>query len=375
MERLIKYLKCFPVFTLLMFNPLNAQISEDSLMQSAMMYVYDDPDKAIEIGESLIKSNENNPEKLISIYLMLSNSYSSKRDYERSLQETLKAKEIASKLKNPTQEFKILVKIAAQYHSLSVNDKALEILEEADRIFEKTKDKKKLLFDMGSNYAIKGFIYSDQLSCDIAIDYFNKALRTYSESDMDIDRIGVNQSVVSYNKGNCFINLNQPDSAKASFMIAKEKVKDVEAVSLRAFSMRGLAEIYTIEGNYDLALNELIEADSLAGNVGDLELNSGIYRGLADNYLAKNDWDNFRKYDNLYNTTVRQLRQSERNTINNILSDYNREISEKEKSGKLKYLILISVFGLLFLGTLFSIVRSEILFRNEFGKIKSRIKL
>jgi len=375
MERLLKYLKYFPVCTLLMFSQLNAQVSEDSLMQSAMMYVYDNPDKAIEIGERLLKTNENNPEKLISIYLMLSNSYSSKRDYEKSLQETLKAKEIASKLKNVAEEFKILVKIAAQYHSLGVNDKALEILEEADLIFEKTKDKKKLLFDKGSNDAIKGFIYSDQLSCDIAIDYFNKALRTYSESDMASERIRINQSVVAYNKGNCFINLNQLDSAKSSFMIAKEKVKDIEAVSLRAFSMRGLAEVYTIEGNYDLALNELAEADSLAQNVGDLELNSGIYRGLADNYLAKKDWDNFRKYDNLYNTTVRQLRQSERNTINNILEDYNREIAEKEKSGKLKFIILISVFGLIFLTALFLIIRSEVLFRNEYGKIKSQIKI
>jgi len=375
MEKLIKYLKYFSVWTLLMFNQLNAQVSEDSLMKAATMYVYDNPDKAIEIGERLLKTNENNPEKLISIYLILSNSYSSKRDYEKSLQETLKAKEIASKLKNVAEEFKILVKIAAQYHSLGVNDKALEILEEADLIFEKAKDKKKLLFDKGSNDVIKGFIYSDQLSCDIAIDYFNKALRTYSESDATGERIGINQSVVAYNKGNCFINLNQLDSAKSSFMIAKEKVKDIEAVSLRAFSMRGLAEVYTIEGNYDLALNELAEADSLAQNVGDLELNSGIYRGLADNYLAKKDWDNFRKYDNLYNTTVRQLKKSERNTINNILKDYNREIAEKEKSGKLEFIFLISVFGIIFLTALFLIIRSEILFRNEFGKIKSQIKI
>lgn len=357
------------------FNRLNAQNEDDNLYNSAIVFVYDNPDKAIEIGQQLLKKNEKNPKAQIRALLLISNAYASKRDYEKSLSVALKAKEIAVKLKNPEQEFGILIKIAAQYHALGVNDKALEILDESDKLYQSIKQKDSMLFDMGSNYAIKGFIYSNQLSCDIAIEYFNKAMRTYSASKVEGAKINMNQSVVSYNKGNCFITLNQLDSARINFLNSKQLASKSDANSLEAFSMKGLAEVYTLESNYSSALTELNKADSLAGKVGDLELNSGIYRGLADNYLALKDWSNFQKYDRKYNETIGQIKLSERNTINNIIQDYNVEIVKKEKSTKLFYLILISVFALVSIILIFSIIKSEIIFRKKFGKIKSEIKV
>ena len=68
-------------------------------------------------------------------------------------------------------------------------------------------------FVMGNSYAIRGFVYRNQLSCDVANDYFNRALHAYSI--YDDERSNGNQSVVAYNKGNCFchsINWTQPKS-------------------------------------------------------------------------------------------------------------------------------------------------------------------
>jgi tetratricopeptide (TPR) repeat protein len=375
MKKYLKYIKYVALgFFFVAINSTKAQSVEDSLYNSAVIYVYDDPLKAIEISEELMKMNENQPEKQIRVLLLITNSYASMRNYEKSLETALKAKEIVKKIKDPVQEFKILIKIAAQYHSLGVSDKALQILEESDKIFEKATDKSEMMFDMGSNYAIKGFIYSDQLSCDIAIEYFNKAIETYAQSGSEEERVKLNQSVVAYNKGNCYIALNDLHAAKMSYLESRELVKGTEANSLEAFSMKGLAEVLTLEGKYNEAITKLIDAEKIAGNVGDLELNSGIYRGLADNFLALKDWDNFQKFDKKYNESIQKIKISERNTINNILNSYNQEINQKEKSWKLKYLFLISVFGIVLLLGLYSIIKSEIIFRKKLRKLKSQIK-
>lgn len=360
-------LSCF------LFIPTKAQEVNDSLYDAAIVYVYDQPDKAIEIGNKLFERNKNNPEAQIKTLLLLSNAYGSKRNYEFSLQKAMQAADIAKKLKNPVLEFSILIKIAAQYHSLGVNGKALQILDEADKLYEQSEDKEPLLIDMGSNYAIKGFIYSNQLSCDLANEYFNKAIQLYLNADGPLVRKRMNHSIISYNKGNCFISLNQLDSAKLSYLESKELVSGYDAKTLQAFPMRGLAEVYTLERKYGEAITELNNAFDLAGSVGDLELNTGIYRGLADNYLALKDWENFQKYDRMYNETFQQLKISERNTINNIIEDHKEELSQKEKSVKTRYQISILLLGLTGLIIFIVILKSELAFRQKFGKIKSKI--
>lgn len=350
-----------------------AQVDDDSLNKASIVYVYDNPEKAIEIAEKYLKENEGNPSKQINALYVILNAYSSKRDYEKSLETAFKINEIAAKMKDPEQEFRILVKIASQYHSLGVYDKALQFLDESDQIFQQISNKTPLLFDMGSNYAIRGFIYSNQLSCDIAIEYFNKAIKTYEASISEPERLMINQSIVNYNKGNCFLNLKQLDSAKVSYLKAKELVSGIDAKSLQAFSLRGLAEVYTLNGKYTEALTELNEANRIAGDVGDLELNSGIYKGLAENYLALKDWDNFQKFDKEYHIAIQQMKLSERNAINNILNDYNKDILKKEKSERDKYLMIISILGLILLATFYSIIKSEISFKHNFNELKSQI--
>lgn len=362
------------LFSSFFFAVLKAQDKSDSLYNAGLVYVYDQPDKAIEIGEKLIKSNDGKPEAQIRALLLLSNAYASKRNYEQSLEEALKARAEAVRLKDQVLEFGILIKIAAQYHALGVNDKALQILDESDKLFESSDKKDLLLMDMGSNYAIKGYIYSNQLSCDLANEYFNKAIKLYSNSDNNLLKRKMNMSIVSYNKGNCFVTLNQLDSAKLSYFQSKEFVSGYDAKTLQAFPMRGLAEVYTLEGKYSVAIEELNAAFELAGNVGDLELNTGIYRGLADNYLALKDWDNFQKYDRLYNETFQQLKISERNAINNIIADYNDQMIQKEKATKTKYRIAMLVLGLISLFIFISLIKSELIFRKKFSKIKSEIR-
>ena len=350
------------------------QEDKDSLYEAAIMSVYDNPDRAIEIGKQIFNDNKSNPEKQIKALLLLSNAYASKRDYEKSLEFALQTNEINKKLDKPKLKLEILNKIASQYHQLGVNEKAIEVLDEADLIAKNYKNQDSIQFIMGNNYAIRGFIYKEQLSCEIAIDYLNKAYNSYLKEPEGV-RTWANRSVTSYNKGNCFIMLNQLDSAKNSFRDSNQLAEKSKANSLQAFSKKGLAQVYTLEGRYHEALAELQDAQALAKDVGDLVLNQGIFKGLSENYLALKDWNNYHFFEEEYLKNERQTQLNERKTINNILQNYSVEIHKKEAELKWKFGLMISSCLLIFLGIFISIIWGEIKFRKTFRNLKSQIKL
>ncbi len=374
---MIKLLKYCPFLCLLSLFSLtqkaDGQQDIDSLFEIATMSVYDNPDRAIEIGKEILKEGKTKPEKQIKIFLLMSNAYASKRDYEKSLDYALQTKEINKKLDNPILQLQILNKIAAQYHQLGVNDKALQVLDEADLIAKNYPVQDSVYFVMGNNSAIRGFIYRDQLSCDIAIKYLNTAYQFFLKVPQDV-RSWANRSVTSYNRGNCFVSLQQLDSAKISFFDSKELAEKAKAKSLQAFSMKGLAEVYTLEGRYREALVELKKANVLAENVGDLVLNRGIYKGMSDNYLALRDWENYHIYDEKFEQTKQQTQLNERKTINNLLQNYLNETEKKESDIRWKFgsgilggiVVLIILIGL--------IVWGEISFQKSQKLLKSQIK-
>lgn len=363
------------LFTLLLLlnNEFAWTQNKDSLMEVALLSVYEQPEKAIDIGDKLLKEYQNQPEKQIQVLQILTNAYSSIRDYDKSLESILKAKEISQKINNPALQYQVLVKIANQYHSLGVNTKALEILEESDRLIESVPMTEPIRFGVGSNYAIRGFIYRDQLSCDIAIDYLNKAYKTFSDGK-DLTKVFANQSVVLYNKGNCFVTLNQLDSAKVNFLKSENFAVRVKANSLRAYSLKGLAEVYTLETNYKEAIKALLLAKEEAKNVGDLVLNRAIYRGLADNNLALNNWKEFQTHYKVYNQINREIKQNERQTINKLLEKHHSEIQEQNRLLKRNYGILILSSCLLLLCVIVWIIRREISFQKRYKRLKSEIR-
>ncbi|MFV0504840.1 MAG: tetratricopeptide repeat protein [Lachnospirales bacterium] len=343
------------------------------MYNNGILQLYDDPDKAIKLANDLYNQKPTNKTMQAKAMLLTSTAYSSKRDFEKSLVYALKAREINESTKDPILQIHILSKIAAQYHQLGVTDKALEVLDEADKIAGSNLENDSVRSVMGNNYGIKGFIYTDQLSCDLAITYFDKSIQTYS-SLKQTKRILANKSVVTYNKGNCLISLNRLYEAESIFKQANTFAQKAGANSLQAFSLKGLAEVYTLKRKHKEALDELQKANELAKNVGDLVLNREIYIGMADNYLALNDWDNYQIYNDKSGKTAQQIITSERKTINNLLNDYSMEIEQKITKlkwvyGSIIFLTLVFIFLLVFY-----LIKGEISFQKKLKKVKSQIK-
>jgi tetratricopeptide (TPR) repeat protein len=198
-----------------------------------------------------------------------------------------------------------------QYQQLKIHNKAIEYMEEVEKRSLSYPVRDSIGSVLASSYLVKGFIYKDNLNCDIALEYFNKALKEF-------DRLGNNyhnRSIGYYNEGNCYISLTKYNKAKESFNKAIEFAKQRNANSLISFAEKGMAEVYTLEGRYEEAIILLDSALDKSKDVGDLILNLGIYKGLFENNLALNRWDDFETYYNLFLKTQFEIKISERNSV------------------------------------------------------------
>lgn len=362
----------FWILLLISFQNVFAQQVSRAEFDAATLNVYDNPDKAIEIGLRMFDTSSGHRKKIDAL-LLLSNAYSSKREYEKSLDYALKAREISKANNDSRYEIMVLNKIAAQYHQLGVNDKALQFLEESDVIIATYPHRDSIQMLLGNNYGVRSFIYRDQLSCDIAIDYLNRSIRQY-KLDAENPKMIANMSVMTYNKGNCFITLGKNDSAKINFQQALNYGIKAEANSLEAFSRKGLAEVYTLEGNYQESIKEINKAFDITKNVKDLVLYQGLYKGLADNYLALNEWENYRIYFQKYLETEAQNKSEERKTISISLGNHSEEINAEIEKTEVNFGIGIFVIVTLILAMIIWIIFGQIKFQKQFNSLKSKLK-
>jgi hypothetical protein len=135
-----------------------------------------------------------------------------------------------------------------------------------------------------------------------------------------------------------------------------------------------LAQVYTLEGDYQLAIQTLNNAILLSSSVDDLILNQEIYKGLSENYLAINDWEEFKKYQNNFLITQKLIKERERKSVSDSLN-------LKDESLKLELKNEISNYYYKFIGTFFTIIFLVITFiffiRNivkKIGQLRTEIQ-
>lgn len=369
----MKRLKTYSLLIYLFFLQLSfSQKVSDSIYNAATLSVYDNPDKAIEVGARMLEEYEKEPKRQIDALLLLSNAYSSKREYERSLDYANKARELTKNTNDLRSEISVLNKIAAQYHQLGIYDKALQYLDESDKIIAAYPNKDSISMILGNNYGVRGFIYRDQLSCDIAIDYFNRSMGQFKIGKENSKKLA-NMSVITYNKGNCFITLAQTDSARINFEKSLQYAQKADAKSLEAFSRKGIAEVYTLSGKYKEAITELNIAAEISKNVGDQVLNQGIYKALANNYLAINNWELYQEFYNKFLETERQNKNEERKAIGIALSRHSNEVDSKKNNVKSNYKMGIIVSTISIFIFVIIIILGQLKFRKQFRKLKQQL--
>jgi tetratricopeptide (TPR) repeat protein len=363
------------VVGLLTANALCAQKGKklDSIIKAASAEIYTDPDKVIKTGEQIVKQSEKNVDYKIKGYKLIADAYSSKRDYEKSLAYVIKANELLNLSQDELLKIIILNKMGIQYHQLKVYDKALQYLDQAEQLIMEYPIKDSIHTELGKNYCVRGFIYKEKLSCAIAVAFLDRGIAEIRKSHLKADNAKL--SIAQYNKGNCYLLMSNNTLARKNFEESVESAKMVNAKSLQAFALKGLAKVFTLEGKYAEAINALKEALNLSSEVDDLILNQELYNGLSENYLAVNDWDNYKIYHLKYNNTQKLIKDHERVSVSESLGVKAGELKTKltDLSSRFYYLLLV-LFLLLTLIVLFFyvIIKRK---RKDIDAIKNQIYL
>lgn len=329
-------LKIFPlIFVSFIF--INGQnTSYTTLFKKAKLEIYDNPDKTIQIGKQLLK-NENDLKKTIDIYMLLSTANVAKRNFEESLMYILKAKELSQKTNDIKSQVSVLVSVAIQYQQMELFSKSLETLNEADQYLaklpEKTTEKH---IETATIYAIKGMIYKSQSNSEIALEKFLISIENF-EKVLVKKTTYSNMSVVYYNIGYCYLNLNLIDKAQQAFLQSIDCAQRNNAKSLEAFALKGMSEVYKQKHENKTAIHLLAQAESLSKNTGDIILNEGIYNEMANNYLAMRQQDLYQLYNKKYFEMRFKRKQNELSSINQVIDNHNKETSVKSQKLKSQY--------------------------------------
>jgi tetratricopeptide (TPR) repeat protein len=355
------------VILLMMALPTSAQnkIRLDSIVKSASNQMYINPDIVIKSGLIVLKEAGKNIDYKILGYKLISDGYSAKRDYEKSLEYVMKASQLLSYSNDQLLKINTLNKIGIQYHQLKIYDKSIEYLDQSEHLMLDYPVPDSIRGYLGINYIVRGFICKEKFNCEIALDFFDRGIIELQKTKTKRGNSAI--SIAKYNKGNCYILMLNNQLAKQNFEQAFEYAKGINALSLQAFALKGLAQVYTLEGNYQLAIETLNNAMVLSSSVDDLILNQEIYKGLSENYLAINKWDEFKIHQNNFLTTQKLIKDRERKSVSESL-----DIKEASLSQELK--VEISNYYYKFIGSLiviiFLVIAFLILIRNKVKNIR-----
>ncbi|MDN3676386.1 tetratricopeptide repeat protein [Flavobacterium paronense] len=346
----------------------------DSILKTANNEIYSNPDNVIKIGEKVVKQAENNVDYKIKGYKLISDGYSAKRNYEKSLEYLIKSSQLLNLSKDKLLKINIINKTGIQYHQLKVYDKAIQYLDQAEELIAEYPYKDSVHTELGKNYLVRGFIYKEKLSCAIAITYLDRGIVELMKVK-DVANSSSKISIAVYNKGNCYLLMKNNKLALENFKKAATIAREINAKSLEAFALKGSAKVLFLEGNYKEALEALNKALSLSVGVNDLILNQEIYRGLAENYLALSQWSQFEIYQLKFLETQKLIKDTERTSVSESLGVKEAELKAKkiELSNKFYYLLLILILILILIVLFFYVLVKRK--TNEIKIIKDKIYL
>jgi len=348
-----------------------AQKELDSIIATSTPLLFDQPDRAIELAEEII-DKATTTETKVKAMMFMGNAYLTKRQNSKSLSIALHALDLIRESDAILAQIEVLNSLGMQHQQLRMYDKAKDYLDEALVLTNTMNSAENLSYLLAYNYTIRGFIYREQMNCEIAQNYFDRAISHFKKADKSL-AITANISTLYYNKGNCFLQTTQIDSAQISFQRSVSYAEKVQASSLLSFAKKGLSEVYTAQGKYLLSVQHLYEADSIASKVGDLILNRGISENLANNFLALRNKEQYEFYNNRFQKTQQKLLSQERMLIDESLQNSRSKIildrDEKLKSLRFVLLVILSVGGFLLL----FLIRMTLKTRKRFLGFKKKL--
>lgn len=358
---MIGKIKKYFILLILMFLGCSAYSQKNTLEEivlSAKENIYAQPLMAIQVGDSLYNNLNGDFREKINGLLLISDALISVRNYSQSLSYATLADEILKENYDPDLKVKTLNRFGYLHFLLHLFDEGLQYLDKAEIENHKVTDEDDYFSNFGYTNTVRGLIYENVVGCDMALRYYNRGIEAFDKSDRIISK--GNTSIVFYNIGNCFLNMENYAEAKNSFEKAYSSAEIYGELpnSLKLFAHKGIANIYMEQKRFDEAIELMRSLFAQAEEINDKLLLKNLSQDLSTCYLETGNWGKFEDFTKKYDkfdaeiidfkkeATIYALAEMEKAQDN--LYDSERKNNRKEMT--IISLGLLIVFLILILG-------------------------
>lgn len=217
-----------------------------------------------------------------------------KGDFKEALNNFDKALQLAKKENNESDQLRFLNNKALAMSYLGEAESSLDVHEEAIKLAENLNDSTAL----GKSFNNIGLIYEDMKEYEKALEFYLKSLKIKENSTSKID---IANSL--YNVAGMYKEIGEKNNdtlfyakAEKQYKLALEKAKEADYGKVVLFSKTGMAQLATVRGNPQKAIEIYKSVVSEALKVNDIQTLRVTYLNLGVNYLKikkLNDAENY----------------------------------------------------------------------------------
>ena len=333
---------------------LSAQKEDTPNLDSLFLMMNSNPDKVIRLGNELYKKYKGNPRMEISVLTIIGSSYSVKKDYEKAIEYAFKTREISQKINDYPTQIQVAGFIGEKYHNLNIYSKAKYYADEAYELIEKHPLPESLKFYKGNILYLKALIYRDELGCDFAQTYYQKALDVYIPAIKGREMLRFSVADIYNEIGGCYLEESKLEDAEISFKSSLQYAVKGDFALLNAESLAGLGRILYLKKDYSEAKKDFDKAILILKSNKVENANPEVYQYISENYYALNDIENHTYYLNLYKQKTSNDISAKKKSVNGIIVKQKAgENSENGNNGKYWIIAILCVLIALVLYQIF----------------------
>ena len=333
---------------------LSAQKEDTPNLDSLFLMMNSNPDKVIRLGNELYKKYKGNPRMEISVLTIIGSSYSVKKDYEKAIEYAFKTREISQKINDYPTQIQVAGFIGEKYHNLNIYSKAKYYADEAYELIEKHPLPESLKFYKGNILYLKALIYRDELGCDFAQTYYQKALDVYIPAIKGREMLRFSVADIYNEIGGCYLEESKLEDAEISFKSSLQYAVKGDYALLNAESLAGLGRILYLKKDYSGAKKDFDKAILILKSNKVENANPEVYQYISDNYYALNDIEYHTYYLNLYKQKTSNDISAKKKSVNGIIVKQKAgENSENGNNGKYWIIAILCVLIALVLYQIF----------------------
>lgn len=292
---------------------------KDIALKEARELIYTKPEKAIQKSEVILRETPDDETKIAALIVIINAEMFLERSRD-VIDHCGQAIELAKKGKYTYQEITLLSMLGSHYQTMMMNENAKKYLDKAENMMDSIKMPDSLFYVKGNLYNVKGMVFRDELNCEFALKYFDKALDVYKRQNNNKFSV-TNIALINIQKGSCLLSEGEQDKAKQCFRQVLDS--DFNLGFNRYYAEICLAEILLKEKNYKDASRLLDEIPVKEIEKVDPELSSLYFLAMSRLSNSTGDMRAFQIYIGKYANAIKNLNIKRSKVINQLIYDSN----------------------------------------------------